>query len=1144
MKSHFLILLFILLNFDLLGQSFQFNSEIKGVALPTSNVKQLTQDREGLIWFNTNDGIYYSDGMATYGIPDSISNDLTNKVSFQKDDDGLIWVFNVIKEVKVYKNSKFGWEELKLPQELEDLNSLKFLNVTVLGKGQEKMVHVITLDAIWSWRVLDGKWHKEEFSSLEYGPFISGFFYHGESYLFFEKASFHLGFKGLERLSFQGVDIPGSILYVAYSEEDSVFYYLGRDFLAQGSDFLQIDKLAHVGFVKNIYSVVDYSGLQFKDGRVYYFFNSQLYKYNPENNQVQEISVLEALKAYNIYSAFVDREGIIWIGTNRGLVNINSLLFLNFDSRRFLEDEVTAVAKLGDGRFLFGFNNGVQLFENGVYKNLRHEIALAGQPRNRVTNFSKDKNGIFWFSSNLAGVGRYVPQTGELTYEESKEGKFVTSVKAIGDSLFVVTRDRVYLSDINRKSGFFENDITLELLKNIPKEQVFLRKVDKLKDGRLIFLQGGNELIQGTISQTDEYINVIGYDFLEENGKMLIGTESGLKVWEDGEITDFELRGQRIRRPIFVLLKDSRGKIWAGTDQGVYMIDDVSIRKFDQKSGLIGNEVNRGAMIETDRGRIMIGTQRGLSIYFPSEDDLRLAPPSTDILGISLLNKEIKDPDLTKVSYQNNSVEINYRAISFLQFTDLVVNYKLDGYHEDWQQIFNPTSNSLVFNNLPSGTYRLRMFSSLGGVIFSDEILSEPFTIRRPFYAQAWFVLIVLGIFVGIGFLLNTLVNQGKSQLMLKKTIDEKTKEAFTLENQFRNVWNSSVDGLILSLEGGRILTGNPSLEKMVGFSRSELESMHIKDLYTDPDFYYKQRDIILSNTGAGIQNKSIEHEAEMPFKSGKRIISMFITWLEAEYHGSRVLLTVFRDVTDKRQYEESLMKAKEKAEESNRLKSSFLSNMSHEIRTPLNGILGTAAHIAETWKQDQKLQEQLEVIKESGERLLHTINGILDLSKIEANKMDVLLENTEVNDYVRKVLLPLKTLAMKKGLLLSAKFETKPFMAKIDRRYLEMIINNLVGNAIKYSEKGLICVKVGLHDGNLKLEIQDEGVGIGQDFMDKLFNPFEQESEGYNRMYEGTGLGLTITKSLIEILKGKISLKSEKGKGTLATVELPLFQN
>ncbi|MCH7409115.1 ATP-binding protein [Belliella sp. DSM 111904] len=1144
MKRIYVILLFMLLDFDLFGQSFQFNSEIKGVSLPTSNVKQVTQDHEGLIWFNTNDGVYYSDGMSTYSIPDSVSEDLTNKVNFQKDKDGKIWIFNTVKEARVYFQSKQGWERLQLPPDLEETNTLKYLNVTVLGGGKDKVVCIITHDAIWTFSMSDAKWAKTKFPTLEYGPFVSGFFYDGKSYLSFEYATFLLSPAGLEEIHYDGVETPGPVLYIAYCEIKKEFYYLGKDFLARGSSFLKIDKLVHRGFVKNIYSVVDYSGLQFESGRVYYFFNSQLYKYNPENDQVQEISVLDALKAYNIYTAFVDREGVIWIGTNRGLVNINSLLFLNYDSRRFLEDEVTAVAKLGDGKFLFGFNNGVQLFENGAYKNLRHDSALGGQPRNRVTNFSKDKNGIFWFSSNLAGVGRYDPVNGELTYEESGEGKFVTSVKAIGDSLFVVTRDRVYLSDIYKKSGFFENDITLELLKDIPKEQVFLRKVDKLKDGRLIFLQGGNELIQGTMSQTDKYINVIGYDFLEEEGRMLLGTETGLKVWENGMIEDFELRGQRIRRPIFVLMKDSRGKIWAGSDQGVYMIDEVSIRKFDQKSGLIGTEVNRGAMLETDRGRIMIGTQRGLSVYFPSEDNVKLVAPSTSILGVSLMNKEIEHPNLGRIAYQNNSIEIHYRAISFLQFTDLVVNYKLEGYHEDWQQVQNPNTGVLTFNNLPAGTYRLRMFSSLGGVIYSDEVLSESFTIRRPFYFQGWFILLILGVFVGIGFLLNTLINQGKSQLLLKKTIDEKTKEAFTLENQFRNVWNSSVDGLILSLEGGKILTANPSMEKMAGFSKQELEKMQIEEMYTDPHFYSNQREIILSKVGAKTKNQIIEHEAEMPFRSGKRIVSMFITWLDTEYQGKTVLLTVFRDVTDKRLYEESLKQAKEKAEESNRLKSSFLSNMSHEIRTPLNGILGTAAHIAETWRQDQKLQSQLEVIRESGERLLHTINGILDLSKIDANKMDVLLEETQVNDYVRKILIPLKTLAMKKGLLLSAKFETKPFVAKIDRRYLEMIINNLVGNAIKYSEKGLVSVKVGESNGNFKLEIRDQGVGISEDFMDKLFNPFEQESEGYSRMYEGTGLGLTITRSLVEILKGEIKLESQKGKGTLVLVEFPLSTN
>src|SRR5690606_33411161 len=219
----------------------------------------------------------------------------------------------------------------------------------------------------------------------------------------------------------------------------------------------------------------------------------------------------------------------------------------------------------------------------------------------------------------------------------------------------------------------------------------------------------------------------------------------------------------------------------------------------------------------------------------------------------------------------------------------------------------------------------------------------------------------------------------------------------------------------------------------------------------------------------------------------------------------------------------------------------SFLSNMSHEIRTPLNGILGSTANMIMQNSHNRKLVDQLEIVLQSGERLLRTINNILDMSRIVDNQMDILLEETNINDYLSKILMPFKALAIQKDLLLTVKYETKPFIEKIDKRYFEIIVNNIVGNAIKYSESGLIIVSLKKENDFLCLSVQDNGIGISEEYLEKLFNPFEQESFGYNREFEGSGIGLSITKNLVDLLSGEIRIDSKKGEGTLVRVVLPL---
>ena len=242
-----------------------------------------------------------------------------------------------------------------------------------------------------------------------------------------------------------------------------------------------------------------------------------------------------------------------------------------------------------------------------------------------------------------------------------------------------------------------------------------------------------------------------------------------------------------------------------------------------------------------------------------------------------------------------------------------------------------------------------------------------------------------------------------------------------------------------------------------------------------------------------------------------------------------------------KSHYTEELKEVQDKLEEAKKLKASFLSNMNHEIRTPLNGILGSTANMILQNNHNPEMVAQLEIIMQSGERLLQTINNILDMSLLEANKMETTLEKTNINDFLSVILMPLKSLAIKKGLLITAKHVTKPFFALIDKRYFELIVKNIVENSIKYSEHGLIQVSLEKRDNNLLLSVQDSGIGISEDYLKKLFNPFEQESAGHDRKFEGSGLGLTIAKNLIDLLSGEIKITSRKGQGTTVTIILPL---
>lgn len=389
-------------------------------------------------------------------------------------------------------------------------------------------------------------------------------------------------------------------------------------------------------------------------------------------------------------------------------------------------------------------------------------------------------------------------------------------------------------------------------------------------------------------------------------------------------------------------------------------------------------------------------------------------------------------------------------------------------------------------------------------------------------------------------------------QIELEMQNEELRQTQETLDDiraRYFDMYNLAPVGYLVIDRNGTILEANQTFAQLLGIDRAVLPKKMLSNyiMFDDQDAFYLHRKRLFDS--GELQSLALR----MLKKDGSTIWALLNQTLVEDKDGANVCRIVVSDITKQKFVEDALTESNLRLEEALRIKAKFLATMSHELRTPLNAIIGFAEVLQDKLFGPIKRKQKHYImgILSSGRHLLSLINDMLDISKVEAGKMELALERVKILPLCKEILSTFKRMAKKRQIALNCVVECDmdDLLVVVDRRKIMQILNNLVDNAIKFNNPGgSVSITVNKTADNInspaiQIVVEDTGIGIAEEDMAKLFLPFSQltPQTDYQKNADGTGLGLALTKHLVELHGGEIYVESELGKGSRFVVSIPV---
>lgn len=544
----------------------------------------------------------------------------------------------------------------------------------------------------------------------------------------------------------------------------------GRIYLL-GEDWLGYYKEGSVSFLfenRKIGLDADYfSNLLLSANTLYYSLNSPLIGYDLQTGKQQMILAESFDKDYTCVDATIDHENNLWVVTMRGGFKIYNSRLYYYDKTQLLEDEVTAVLEASNGDLFLGSNSGFQILK--ASGEIIHYPFDASYFQPRVMDIVEYKGAIY-MAANTLGIVKY--ENGRVDYQRIHTDQTrVIDLEVHDGKLHAANSDEVYTLEAR---GWKKK---LVLKRN---KDSFIRKI--FLDGEhtyLLTVNGVYDLKRNSFipAENIEVANV--YTAIRYRDSLYFGTKAGLATVVDEEL---RLIDPKNTYNIYSLLVDQHDHLWIGTEYGIFNYSHSSQAHLSKANGLTGNEVNRNAFTQLKDGRILIGTDEGLSVL-QGDHTFSYPIPETQLMGLTINGEPISDFEL---AHDQNNLRFYYRAISY--FNEDIVNYRvrLEGFEENWQELPFATQRSVSYPNLKPGKYRFHAEARVANGPWGPVASSPLISITPAYYNTAWFKVLAIislgGLFLLIFFLRNDTLNRRNK--ILTERVAEKTKALHSQNDQ------------------------------------------------------------------------------------------------------------------------------------------------------------------------------------------------------------------------------------------------------------------------------------------------------------------------------------------------------------------------